>query len=96
MFCSPTVQAQNTSSGFDEILNTTILYVAVREPSNDPDNTGDMITLQKVGTIVWDNQVVGDVTENHALSVQPRIKMVDDSVSFARNSSTWNTRLDHL
>ena len=75
------LQAQLSADGFDQILNGSVLYVAVMEPVTNTDNSGVMTTLQKVGQMVIDTTPVGDVQENQPLSVQPKLNIKDAQVN---------------
>ncbi|XP_012942613.1 fibrocystin-L [Aplysia californica] len=64
---------------FDDIINATVLYVSVLEPSVATENEGVMTPLQKTGLLVLDTHPVGDVTEGQLFSTQPKLKVTDDN-----------------
>ena len=72
------LQAQLSPDSFNTILNATVMYVSVLEPTAPGATQGAMQTLQKIGEMVMDTHPVGDVSEGKFFSVQPKFKVLDD------------------
>lgn len=64
------------------VLNATVLYTEISQPNS---TDGQAVAIQKVGQMIMQSQVKGNVLEGQVLSVQPKFKVVDEGVSVYAN-----------
>ncbi|KAK7468036.1 hypothetical protein BaRGS_00036740, partial [Batillaria attramentaria] len=74
VFAADKIVTQVQLYGMDDVLNATVLYTAIREPSAGAD--ASFSTLQKVGSLVMATHAVG-AKEGHPFSVQPVLQVQD-------------------
>lgn len=66
--------------GMDSIINATVLYTSILEPSAGPDAT--FSSLQKVGTLVMTSHPVGGKEGQQPLITQPQLQVQDTNVRY--------------